>query len=355
MRSYDENSMNLPAAYWYEIWSQVIAQTWRALTQMEEETKKPATELLSWLNSEESRPVLDPLVTAGKVPRRAVKLLSGLPAKAGEVGRKRIDWDFLREHNFVAGPEPLNFPTLYVELVEDGKKVSEASYMEKNAFRDINGWAQDLVELGGFARIMVPKPPKKEQRALALDWYVKQGFHMPFAPNNHGPFSPSKTGINASSALGFSGGRIGEESATDALNCDAAWFAVFPQIMASAWHDQDHHDRLVQTAAKKELNDSRPPGGAGDDAYKERMRALREQMIRERDALFSQFGYRRPVGLEVDFESVEAAYDEEEGWDDDVLKPTLVIRIPPPPKALGLHPIALADYRATGKAQLFTT
>jgi hypothetical protein len=326
--------MNLPSGFWYEIWSQVIATAWSALREEEDLKKGRKADALK-----------------ARIGSDTFLLFQELPSKKGEAGRRKIDWEFLVTHKFVTGPEPLNFPDLHIELVEDGRDGNpglSAQYMQKNAFRNINGWVQDLVELGGQATIRVPDHAaiRPNQRTKALDWYVKQGFHMPFAPNNQLPFTPGKVALNASSALGFSGGRIGEESASDALDCDSEWFGVFPQILAFAWHSSSHCDRLTQRAAKRRLRRAHGAAQVG---------AIREQMIRERDALFAEFGYRRPVGLEVDFEFVKAKYSEEYGWDFETLKPTLVVRIPPPPADVAFHPIALADYRATGKAQLFTT
>jgi len=383
-------SINLPMGYWYEIWSQVIARAWSARREVEDLTqstkakldqelpglKQKVDQLLQKkkLEHDPADPVLKSqedqfnreiarVAEELKLKPDTLELLLVLPSKSGEGGKREITWDDLCRHKFVAGPEPLNFPKLFLEEIKDGEKELEARYMAKNAFRNINGWAQDLVELGGKAKIMVPEAPALEERAKALDWYVKQGFHMPFAPNNRSPFATTQP-ITPSLALGFSGGRIGEESATDALNGDAAWLAIFPVILAFAWQDSDaKHDRaalsplerLLQTEAKEKLRTE----ADGRHAHKaQRIREIQDQMVRERDALFSQFGYNRPVGLEIEFEFVAKAvanYDDNKGWDDSALRPTLVVRIPPPPENKGLHPIALADYRATGKAQLFTT
>jgi hypothetical protein len=342
--------MSLPSAFWYEIWSQVIVCTWSAFGEVEEAKKELVgmAGVVQWLQTERGRAELRDLTAKKAISDEAAALLLGLPEAWGEPGRKSISWRFLCDLKIVAGAQPLNFPNLSAELV-DVSRGDAPKYMAKNAYRNINGWAQDLVELGGSATIKVPAPPPVRERTKRLDWYIKQGFHMPFAPNNRGPFTPGNRGINVSSALGFSGARVGDESASAALDCDAEWFGVFPQIMASAWHQADHRERLLQRTAKEALADAR----ASKDVGKER--AVRESMTRARDALFAEFGYNRPVGLEVDFVLVEAAYDDKWGWTDDSLIPDLIVRIPPPPSDVFLHPIALADYRATGKAQLFTT
>jgi hypothetical protein len=351
--------LNLPLGYWYEIWSQVIARAWSALVEVEQAVVKggrikvPPADLLSWLSSDEGQAEWRHLVDSRAINPETINLLSGLPAAAGENGRKEIDWAFLKSREFVAGEEPLNFPKLHLELLKDGEKDSEAKYMVKNAFRNINGWAQDLVELGGKATIKVPDPNyhlDERQRARALDWYVKQGFYMPFAPNNYGPFSTASA-VTPDIALGFSGGRVGEETVADGQNGDAAWAAVFPQILAAVWHDDEQRERLVQAKAKANLKAIT----AGGPENEREIRKIRERMSRERDALFAQFGYGRPAGLEIDFELARANYTDAKGWDGSALQPELVVRIPPPPRNIGLHPIALADYRATGKAQLFTT
>jgi hypothetical protein len=334
--------INLPSAYWYEIWSQFIARAWSALRDLEKLQDKAD---LAWLHRQEAEH-LKKLAGQAQISPEVIAFLLDIPSTPGEEGRKELTWDLLVRCGFVAGKKPLNFPNLFVELVDDDGK-DGARYMVKNAYRNINGWAQDLVELGGQATIKVPEAPPEKDRARMLDWYIKQGLHMPFAPNNQAPFAPGNAGVTPSTAIGFAGNRVGEESASEALDCDAEWFGVFPQIMASAWHLADHCERLTQRRAKeakKEVGKLRH-----DDP-------LRARMARERDALFAEFGYRRPIGLDVDFELVLAPnYSVEEGWLDERLKPTLVIRIPPPPRDLHLHPIALADYRSTGKAQLFTT